>query len=58
MKPPSQEWRKDYMKRLDLRNKINSLMAEEKALAVVVPSREMRDNGGTGGTFSTTAAPT
>ena len=23
LKPPSQEWRKDYMKRLDLRNKID-----------------------------------
>jgi len=51
LKPPSEEWRKDFMKRLELRNKINSLMAEEKALAVVVPSREMRDNGATGGTF-------
>ena len=52
LKPPSQDFRKDYMKRLELRNKINSLMAEEKALAVVVPSREMRDNGATGGTFA------
>ena len=51
LKPPSQDFRKDYMKRLELRNKINSLMAEEKALAVVVPSREMRDMGATGGTF-------
>ena len=33
------------MKRLELRDKINKLMAEEKPLAVVVPSREMRDNG-------------
>ncbi len=52
LKPPSQDFRKDYMKRQELRNKINSLMAEEKALAVVVPSREMRDNGATGGTFT------
>ena len=52
LKPPSQDFRKDYMKRLELHNKINSLMAEEKALAVVVPSREMRDNGATGGTFA------
>ena len=27
-------------------------MADEKALAVIVPSREMRDNGATGGTFA------
>ena len=51
LKPPSEEWRKDYLKRLELREKIAKLMAEEKPLAVVVPSSEMRDNGATGGTF-------
>ena len=51
LKPRDEEWRKDFVKRLELREKINKLMAEEKPLAVVVPSREMRDNGATGGTF-------
>jgi len=50
--PPSAEWRKDYVKRLELRKKIAKLMADEKPLAVVVPSGEMRDNGATGGTFT------
>ena len=52
LKPPSEEWRKEYLKRIELKSKINALMAEEKVLAVVVPSREMRDNGATGGTFT------
>jgi hypothetical protein len=52
LKPPSQDWRKDFMKRMELRDKIRSLMADEKPLAVLVPSREMRDNGATGGTFA------
>jgi hypothetical protein len=51
LKPPSDEYRKEYVKRLELRKKIAKLMAEEKPLAVVVPSGEMRDNGATGGTF-------
>jgi len=50
-KPPSEEWRKDYVKRMELREKTVKLMADEKPLAVIVPSREMRDNGATGGTF-------
>ncbi len=50
-KPPSEAWRKDYVKRLELRAKIAKLMADEKPLAVIVPSSEMRDNGATGGTF-------
>ena len=50
-KPRSEEWRKDFVKRMELREKISQLMAEEKPLAVIVPSREMRDNGATGGTF-------
>jgi hypothetical protein len=51
LKPPSEDFRKDYMKRMELRNKISQLMADEKPAAVVVPSREMRDMGATGGTF-------
>ena len=52
LKPPSEEYRKDYPKRMELRNKISQLMADEKVAAVVVPSREMRDMGATGGTFT------
>jgi len=51
LKPPDEEWRKDFEKRLELREKISKLMSDEKPLAVVMPSREMRDNGATGGTF-------
>jgi hypothetical protein len=40
-----------YMKRLDLRQKVGALLASEHALAVVTPSRDGRDGGGSGGTF-------
>ena len=51
LKPPSEEWRKDFTKRMELREKISKLIADEKPVAIVVPSREMRDMGATGGTF-------
>jgi hypothetical protein len=51
LKPRDESFRKDIMKRIELREKTNKLMGDEKVLAVVVPSREMRDNGATGGTF-------
>ncbi len=40
-----------FMKRLELRQKVGALMASEHALAVVTPSRDGRDGGGSGGTF-------
>lgn len=40
-----------YMKRLELRQKVGALLASEHALAVVTPSRDGRNGGGSGGTF-------
>jgi len=40
-----------FMKRLELRQKVGALLASEHALAVVTPSRDGRDGGGSGGTF-------
>ena len=40
-----------FMKRLELRQKVGALMASEHVLAVVTPSRDGRDGGGSGGTF-------
>ena len=40
-----------YMKRLELRQKVGAFLASEHALAIVTPSRDGRDGGGSGGTF-------
>ncbi len=40
-----------YMKRLALRQKVGKFLADEHALAVIVPSRDGRDGGGSGGTI-------
>jgi carboxypeptidase Q len=40
-----------YMKRLELRQKVGAFLVSEHALAVVTPSRDGRDGGGSGGTF-------
>src|SRR5579885_3373507 len=40
-----------FLKRLEFREKIGKFLADEKALAVLVPSRDGRNNGGSGGTF-------
>ena len=41
----------DYVKRRTLLEKTGKFLAEEHALAVVLPSRDGRDNGGSGGTI-------
>ncbi len=41
----------DFLKRLEIREKIGRFFAEEKALAVIAPSRDGRNNGGSGGTI-------
>ena len=41
----------ELMKRLALRQKISKFLAEEHALAVVLPSRDGRNSGGSGGTI-------
>ncbi len=40
-----------YMKRLELRQKAGKFFADEHALAVLTPSRDGRDGGGSGGTI-------
>jgi hypothetical protein len=39
-----------FLKRLEFREKIGKFLADEKAVAVIVPSRDGRNNGGSGGT--------
>lgn len=40
-----------FMKRMELREKIAKFLTDEKVVAVITPSRDMRDNGGSGGTI-------
>jgi hypothetical protein len=40
-----------YVKRLELRRKIGQFLAEEHVLAVITPSRDGQNNGGSGGTI-------
>ena len=51
VKPHNRDWLKDFMKRAELRQKIRQFLADERPLAVIVPSRDGRDGGGSGGTF-------
>jgi carboxypeptidase Q len=51
LKPRNQDFLKEYMKRLELRQKVGQFLADEHALAVIVPSRDGRDGGGSGGTI-------
>ena len=40
-----------FLKRLEFRERIGKFLADEKAVAVLVPSRDGRNSGGSGGTF-------
>ncbi len=51
LKPRARDFIEQYMKRLDLRQKVGQFLADEHALAVVTPSRDGRDGGGSGGTI-------
>jgi len=46
-----EEFLQQYMKRLELRQKLARFLADEHALAVITPSRAGRDGGGSGGTI-------
>ena len=46
-----QDFELAFMKRLELRQKVGQFLAAEHALAVITPSRDGRDNGGSGGTI-------
>jgi carboxypeptidase Q len=49
---PEQEYfTPELMKSIDLRQKISAFLASEHALAVILPSRDGRNNGGSGGTI-------
>jgi len=49
--PEPEEYKRDIVKISELRDKIAKLLASEHALAVVLPSRDGRNNGGSGGTI-------
>ncbi len=51
LKPRSRDFIEQYMKRLELRQKVGQFLADEHALAVITPSRDGRDGGGSGGTI-------
>ena len=40
-----------FLKRLEFREKVGKFFADEKALAVLIPSRDGRNHGGSGGTI-------
>lgn len=42
---------KGFLKQIELRNKIGKFLAEEHAAAAIVPSRDGRNSGGSGGTI-------
>jgi carboxypeptidase Q len=48
---PQQDRFPEFLKKLEFREKIGKFLAAEKAVAVVVPSREGRNGGGSGGTI-------
>lgn len=47
---PAQEFQ-DFIKRLEFREKVGQFLAAEHAAGIVVPSRDGRNNGGSGGTI-------
>ncbi len=49
--PERDDYVTEYMKRLELREKVAKLLTSEHALAVILPSRDGRNNGGSGGTI-------
>jgi carboxypeptidase Q len=49
--PEPEYFTPEFMKRLELRQKESAFLASEHALAVILPSRDGRNNGGSGGTI-------
>jgi carboxypeptidase Q len=47
----SSDWMGDYIKRMALLDKTAKFLAAEHVVAVILPSRDGRDNGGSGGTI-------
>ena len=50
-KPRNEDFLQQFMKRLELRQKVGQFLAAEHALAVITPSRDGRNGGGSGGTI-------
>ena len=50
-KAPDRDFEQQFVKRLELRKKVGQFLAAEHALAVITPSRDGRDGGGSGGTI-------
>ena len=48
---PYQDRIQEYIKRIALLDKDGKFLASEHALAVILPSRDGRDSGGSGGTI-------
>jgi carboxypeptidase Q len=48
--PREQDFEQQLLKRHELRQKVGQFLAAEHVLAVITPSRDGRDNGGSGGT--------
>jgi len=46
-----QDWAQGFIKELEFRGKAGKFFAEEHAAGIVVPSRDGRNNGGSGGTI-------
>jgi carboxypeptidase Q len=44
-------WIQNFMKRLELREKVGKFLADEQVAAVITPSRDGRNGGGSGGTI-------
>jgi carboxypeptidase Q len=51
LSPEPEYFTPELMKSIDLRQKISKFLAEEHALAVILPSRDGRNSGGSGGTI-------
>jgi carboxypeptidase Q len=49
--PEKNDFIMEYMKRAELRQKVAAFIASEHAMAVILPSRDGRNNGGSGGTI-------
>src|SRR5579862_8178401 len=48
---PYASYKQEYLKRRELSKKVIELLLSEHALAVILPSRDSRENGGSGGTI-------
>ncbi len=51
LKARNQDFMAQFMKRLELRQQVGKFLVDEHALAVILPSRDGRDGGGSGGTI-------